>query len=266
MDKGRLYKELCEDVQEHYIQNQSKIETQAGKKVYMKWCEDNKEVNLWTYWQGKSYLNPKILLVGQDWGCTTDKAQKNVMENIRAINAGVSKRYMDGNDNSTDKLLSHLFTELGYNDIINNQYQELFFTNLILGYRSVGSSGGYDPCWITETEYHFFGRLVQILQPKVILCLGRKTFEGVLSVYGKKSLIKNKDKYNDFIEDTNRNPVVLDSGIKVYALAHCGSMGTLNRVTAKPKSMDQGEKLQRKDWERISMENPDIKYSGYSGL
>ena len=134
----------------------------------MYWCADCKEINLWTYWQGRGNLDAKIMLVGQDWA---------------------------------------------------------------------------------DHDKGYFRELANIIEPKVILCLGRSTFEGVLSAFDipLPTRIKN---FNSFIEGTN-NPVSvpLENGgtAYVFALAHCGAMGTLNRNSK--KCADLGKQLE--DWRRI---------------
>lgn len=60
--------------------------------------------------------------------------------------------------------------------------------------------------------------------------------------------------YNAFIV-SKENPVELSfpSGKRAYvfAEAHCGAMGTLNRNRAKDPEGITGIKLQEKDWQRI---------------
>ncbi len=66
--------------------------------------------------------------------------------------------------------------------------------------------------------------------PRILLCLGKDTLKSVLGCFD--STVSNKVSYNCVIE-SEKNPVVvsLSDGVPVYvfALAHCGVMGTLNR-------------------------------------
>ncbi len=217
-----------------------------NKGVVLQWCEDCKEINLWTYWQGKGNLNAKILLVGQDWGCPVPDSA--VMQNIRAINRGQCVAYMRGNENITDARLAELFSVLGY-DINSNapQNRDLFFTNFVLGYRSQGLSGGLKKEWI-ERDKRYFHDLANIISPRIIICLGKATLQGVLSALGKKTKIGN---YTHFIEsDQNPFSLQLEDGnaVKIYGVAHCGAMGTLNR-NGKTSSNDLQK--QKEDWKRI---------------
>lgn len=238
------YKILCEDVKASYklcnIGDTELIWTPACKK----------EINLWTYWQGMNVRHPKILLVGQDWGCP-DNFPKTIA-NIDTINQGAARKYFAPNEAfCTDTHLAELFKEIGYDDIINTQYDDLFFTNLVLGYRTHGSSGDCKPEWI-EHDLNYFYRLVHILQPKVILCLGRITFEGVLKAFHEENPIA-RESYNHFIEGRVVPEIkIFDrQTIPVFPLAHCGSYGSMNRNAASGRSRDDLQK-QREDWQYIN--------------
>ncbi|MCQ2510902.1 MAG: uracil-DNA glycosylase family protein, partial [Lachnospiraceae bacterium] len=71
-------------------------------------------------------------------------------------------------------------------DITEKTYEDLFFTNLIPGFRASGkSTGGFSQNWITETVKEEFKALVEILEPQIIICLGRAVYESVLDIYEK---------------------------------------------------------------------------------
>lgn len=215
--------------------------------LHLCWCDECQEINLWTYWQGRDCLDAKIMLVGQDWGSPWDTSSENIMSKIQTANAGNEFDYIAGNDSITDNHLAELFDSLGYN--IAKPCPDLFFTNFILGYRNHGLSGGYNTAWKNHDK-DFFHELADIIGPRVILCLGRSTFEGVLSAFDVKLKIGN---YNDFIE-SSASPVsvTLNNGetCYVFALAHCGAMGTLNRNRGRDVAA-AGLDLQKKDWARI---------------
>ena len=84
MEKKKLYDQLASDVRADYLNNDHEL----------KWCEDCKEINLWTYWQGRNHMDAQIMLVGQDWGCPWDKPAMAVMENVKAMNGGKAAHYM----------------------------------------------------------------------------------------------------------------------------------------------------------------------------
>lgn len=209
-----------------------------------------KEINLWTYWQGHNNLDAKIMLVGQDWGSAFDDRTQMTIKQIELANEGKLYQYMEGNQSITDDHLVKLFRVLNYPDITKPN-PDLFFTNFVLGYRNKGFSGKFDKQWITH-DRPFFYELVQIIEPNVILCLGRVTFEAVISSFQKTKSIRINN-YNSFIESED-NPVkiVLDSGklVHVFALAHCGALGTMNRNRRKGQLTDKLQ-IQKEDWKRV---------------
>ena len=248
VDKETKYRELIENVRQSYLSH-SNIEKQVPQR--MEWCEDCKEINLWTYWQGQSHLNARLMLVGQDWGSPWDDASAAVMNNIRKKNSGIKVGYMDGNSSITDKNLIQLFDSIGYKICEERKDNEdLLFTNLVLGYRSSGTSGGFKSSWITH-DAGFFRELTNIIEPEVMLCLGRTTFEGVLHAL-QYHLPTYVGSYNQIItSDQNPIEVKLENNkkVRIFALAHCGVLGTMNRN----RGSDPHQKLdlQIKDWERI---------------
>ena len=241
--KQRKYRDLIERVKKSYP---ARNPSDDGKELRLYWCDDCKEINLWTYWQGKGNLDAKILLVGQDWGCPWDDGSQPTMDEVRKANEGRAYDYLNNNPNTTDANLTQLFNELGY--VITKPCSDLFFTNFVLGYRNKGLSGGYKKAW-AEHDKGYFKELTDIIQPEVILCLGKSTFEGVLSAFDAKLPCPITD-YNDFIESAhNPVPVTLENGSTAYvfALAHCGAMGTLNRN--RKKSTDLTNQIE--DWRKV---------------
>ncbi len=202
------------------------------------------------YWQGRGSLDAKIMLVGQDWGSPADAA-KDYMAQFAEINAGSRSSYWLDGKSITDNNLIELFSSIGY--VVSSGApwnHDLFFTNFVLGYRNKGFSGKFQMRWLNENK-QFFLRLVNIIEPKVIICLGRHTFCGVMMAFDRKIKIGS---YNAFIMGKD-NPVEvsLPSGQKTYvfAEAHCGAMGTLNRSRLKDPDGTNGIALQKKDWARI---------------
>lgn len=231
ISKVAMYRDLCDEVKDSYIQRTGSKEDQKDK-VYMLGCNSCQEINLWTYWQGRGNVgkNIKILLVGQDWGCTSDSNSSILMNNIAKMNQGINANYLDGvNVCITDKNLIALFESIGYKDISRIKYDDLFFTNLCLGYRNKGTSGGLKAKWINR-DRGYFRSLVEIIRPEVIICLGKDTFKGVTREFGVKTEV-NKEKYPAFIEKRDPAIITLEDGktIATFALAHCGAMGTVNR-------------------------------------
>lgn len=230
-DKRKRYEELIRDVRDFY-QSRSNPE----RDIYLRWCDDcRKHINLWSYWQGS--LDARIMVVGQDWGCPEESA---VLNNIRAINEGTESEYHVDPDSITDRNLCTLLDSIGFPAEKYNP--DLFFANLALGYRNKGLTGGFRQSWLRECE-PFFRRLVDIIDPEVIICLGRNVFVSVTRAMGKKVRV---GRYNDFIE-SRENPVQVN-GCMIFAEAHCGYFGTINRARGSGRN---GLELQIEDWKKI---------------
>lgn len=246
-NKIQAYQSLISDVQKYYKAQEAVYKHDA---VYLTWYNECKEINLWTYWQGHGSLNAKIMLVGQDWGSPADTAD-DYMAQFDEINLGSKSSYDLDGASITDNNLIKLFSSIGYDVSSGAPWNpDLFFTNFVLGYRNKGFSGNFQVRWLNENK-HFFFRLVNIIEPKVIICLGRHTFRGVMMAFEREIKIRS---YNAFITGKN-NPVEvsLSSGQKAYvfAEAHCGAMGTLNRNRLKDQDGTTGIDLQIKDWARV---------------
>ena len=165
--------------------------------------------------------------MGQDWGCPWDAGAAEVMRNVQAMNRGQSIGYMRENKNPTDRNLIELFRSIGF-DILTDD-SRLFFTNFAMGYRVKGTSGNFKKSWaMADAEY--FRRLVEIIRPRILLCLGKDTLKSVLGCFD--STVSNKVSYNCVIE-SEKNPVVvsLSDGVPVYvfALQLCFVMFILNQ-------------------------------------
>ncbi len=199
-------------------------------------------------------MHPKLLLVGQDWWHLEDKFAHDVLENVKAINSGATYNCNEGMKPSckTDENLIELFASLdyGYDDIFHKSYDDLFFTNICLGYRSKGASGGLKTEFINR-DIGYFKNLVSILEPKVSICLEKETFKGVMRSFDIYCNMNNAS-YNEFISHNNPQSIVLENGriVQVFAMAHCGAIGTMNRNRGTSVGKDKLI-LQKKDWSAV---------------
>lgn len=247
-EKKEAYKQLVLDVQKC---NKLSDCNHNPKGVQLEKCAFCNEINLWSYWQGGTdHLNAKILLVGQDWGNYNDSDSKLLMESIRLYNKDHNNPYdyLKDNDNPTDKNLCELFDSIGIE--VDKSNTNVFFTNLVLCYRSGnnGISGGFKQRWAKNCSSYFV-RLVQIIEPQIIICLGRAVLSNVLKAA---NLKMPHLKYNDIIESKVYDAAFGDHTCKVFPVAHCGVLGTNNRNRNKEfsKLLD----VQKQDWNKIRLE------------
>ena len=231
-------------------------------------------------------MNAKVLLVGQDWGTINPKSDSDkhrnerTRENVQKMDRGEPAGYFDGIDDKirfkTDTFIIELFKELGneYNDVTlkNN---DLFFTNLCLGYRSEGNSQGFRVKWLRDDVKYLCGfdesdgqkvkhisGLLEIIKPDVVICLGKKTYEVLVQQYDRALYddIKNGTAElakTDFFKrlDQKCNYMTIQIGdkeIRFYGVAHPGPLGIANRYSKSNKeNKKDGKGLQHEDWRNI---------------
>ncbi len=217
--------------------------------IQLEKCSFCNEVNLWSYWQGGiNSLNADILLVGQDWGNFRDSKCEELVSSIKSLNKNSSNYFKyPFEKNPTDRNLEKLFAKLGDTYIISESNNpKVFFTNLVLCYRhGSGISGGFRQRWARNCSEYFL-RLVSIIQPKVIICLGRSVFDVVVKSFGEKP---PKCDYNSTISNGARTLSLNGTSYTVFPMAHCGVFGTNNRKDTKTGCY--GIEQIKKDWKRV---------------
>lgn len=236
---------------------------ECSKKLKMSLCPGCNEVNLWTYWEGgRDRLDAEILLVGQDFGHipdveVTEKALKQAGDAQGQIQY---KKLFAPMNSVTDDNLCRLFEVIKGCEAVGSDFEKaerncknVFFTNYVCCYREGNTSGGFNKEW-TENCKDNFKELVEIIQPKVIICLGRRIFDSVLVAAGMK---RSKGSYNDTVLKGAVSASFGNTAATVFPMAHPGTMGTLNRCKAKDnpgmkQSMEKGLELQIRDWEMIN--------------
>ena len=107
--------------------------------------------------------------------------------------------------------------------------------------------------WLTS-DVVYLERLVNILKPEVIICLGKETYEVAASTLGKEKV--RIDNFYESLECGNNYTVCkldCDKLIRVYGVAHCGNYGVMNRkknAVGENREKD-GLALQKEDWKQI---------------
>ena len=207
--------------------------TSYGDKILFEPCDvwlKGDQINLWTYWQGYQLKNidekgVDILLVGQDWGCPSAGKNACVIDRIGSIQAGNDAIQYDVNASPTDKNLACLFKAFGDGVDITKKDpgMRIFFTNYSLGYRCPNSSetGGMTKK-LMKKEKEIFDDLVLAIKPKIIICLGKMTYEMVSGEIAKGFCIRLSD------GKPFEAPFPLKPEITVYGVAHCGARGCQN--------------------------------------
>ena len=250
------YEQLVQDVRASY--RKKKLDSSHAIKTdkELVWCEECQEINLWTYWQGRGNRKAKIVLMGQDWGSINNDKFAMTKEKIEAMNKGYRMSYIGPDMFATDKNLLKLFSVLGYDDLYRDN-EDLFFDNLALGYRQGNTSGDFRKEWATR-DGDFQIRLMKLLQPQIIICLGKDTYINCIKIMLNKDI--NISNFNEALsapeglyEDIKLTDGPLQGWTvcRIYGVAHCGTLGSNNRVRGNDKNEISGMEAQIKDWEKI---------------
>lgn len=211
-----------------------------GSGAELTWCDAcEDEINLWIYWQGRGCLDPEVLVVGKDWGDPKSEECAQALENIRQ-----GRPYLENNSSPTDKNLAYLM-ERTFG--ANWADRSLFFTNMLLGYRSKGNTGTLKASSVQDKA--FFKELVNILRPKAVICLGARSFETAMSAFGEPTPYRGGFRFA-----LEHGKTVADiNGIRFFGMAHCGVLGSLNRSgSSKGAGTEASLEIQVKDWERVA--------------
>lgn len=247
MNKKQRYQKLVAKI------NKNLDDGKYGKGFFIN-CPDFKldEVNAWTYWQGRGNINPDIMLIGQDWGAINDR-NSIFIDNIRKMidvpnHTSTMVEYFKDDQGTklfkTDENICCLFSALEYKDVHSKCYEELFFTNLIPGFRpGQKSTGGFKQSWISEDIKDELKELVDILNPRIVICLGNRVYKAVLATFDKNVTFKKWTDYLDeFYEKTDLDPIQIADNTYVFPVVHPGVFGTRKRSVEK----------QIHDWEKIA--------------
>ena len=202
--------------------------------------EKGDQINLWTYWQGYQIKDidrkgVDILLVGQDWGNPDNDPV--VSQNIERILAGDKDAFYVSNASATDRNLIELFMLLGCDITKKDPGKRIFFTNYSLGYRKGSETGGMTK-GLMKKDRELFEKLVAAIKPKIIICLGKITFEMVSNKVANGFLKKLKE------GEPFKEQYPFNEDIIAYGVAHCGARGGSNVG---------GMETMKKLWKRIEI-------------
>lgn len=190
------------------------------------------EIGPWSQWQGN--LDATLMIVGQDWGSVKFLESK-------FLGGGAEDR-----SNPTNKRLVQLLA----NENIDIDWKwrgrnsRLFFTNAVLCLRSGASNmqGKPNKDWFKNcVSENFLREQIKIVNPKVVVGLGRLAFDSILRSFGLQSAFPSSITLSEIVQDK--------SGVKLgttraraFAVYHCGAAGwNINRT----------EQQHYHDWKRI---------------
>lgn len=217
---------ICENMTTHpHLSNSEYLENDThGLNT------DTPYINRWNLWQGN--LDADIMVIGQDYGQLDDGSNYDLWK---------SGTYTNFTDVSLKKLFDKAFSIN-----IDATDSPLFFTNMANCYRKQKTTGEMHSGWLPICSNKYMARLIKIIRPKIIIVLGRATFEALhcmedLSVKCSDICITGKATYAEIIK--HQYHILLDNfTIKVFPVYHPGANSQINR------NFDE----QLKDWKNIA--------------
>lgn len=182
---------------------------------------DSSEIGPWTRWQG--YLDSRVMLVAQDWGHV----------------GNFEKQKGTDNNSATNKMLKRLLEIAGIAvglPLDSTNGGSLFFTNAILCLKKGGDQARVNSEWYRNCGPRFLRPSIEIVEPKVVICIGQRAYDTVMTCYDRKP-----QPFRDAVD--KHVPAILSSNVAVFAVYHCA-----RRIRNTHRKDDQ----QAYDWQQIS--------------
>jgi len=183
---------------------------------------DSDHLGPWSRWQGN--LDAKLLVVGQDWGGTE---------------YFIRHRGFDTPRNPTNRHLRQLLESIGIAVPPPSDTEtvgEIFLTNAILCLKRGGLGAPVRTEWFKNCGKRYLQPLIDLIAPQVVITLGRRALDSVLSLYG----MPKPKRLRDAVE--SRDGVELPGGTLLLPMYHCGQMVWITH--RRPNQ-------QLKDWARV---------------
>lgn len=185
---------------------------------------DSDHIGPWSLWQGN--LNADLLIVGQDWGDTSYFLKWQWRD----------QPHGNPTNENLQRLLEKIFFRVDRPR--EEQRQVIFLDNLVLCLKEGGLQGRVDDQWFKNCTTKFFIPLVDVIKPRAVLALGKKTATTILDAYQVKY-----PKTTTLVTLMHSSPYRLSDATVLFPLFHCGA-GSVNR--------DRSMTEQMSDWENIS--------------
>lgn len=182
---------------------------------------DCAEIGAWSRWQGN--VDAELMVVGQDWG---------------DVAWFVREKGGDTSASTTNRTLVELLGSVGFKiRMPAESFGEgvVFLTNAVLCLKEGGAQARVHDEWFRNCGTRFLRPLIDLVQPKVVVCLGERAYRSVSTAYGIRSR-----RFSEAVE--SEGPVPLSRGVSAFAVYHCGApiLKTHRNLAA-----------QREDWKRI---------------
>lgn len=217
MDKQKRYSNLVEKRKNFTFQEGLRNPADSGYD-----CE---EIEPWARWQNN--LDAEIMIIGQEFSdFATFKNIKGEVERFDDIFEYPSNKNLR-------KLLQSIDRDPGHPKKPTKNHK-LFFTNCVMGLKDGSMSANFKDKWLKNSRIYFLKPLIEIINPKIIICLGTKPALSISKIFGFKMEVLNKM--------IQKNPISVKDKI-IFTMYHTGGLGIRNRSFQN----------QTDDWEKIKV-------------
>jgi uracil-DNA glycosylase family 4 len=183
---------------------------------------DSDEIGPWTRWLGD--LDARVLVVGQDWG------DEHAFE---------KQKDLDSPNSATNRMLRELLASVGVPvpDVgVAAGPSGVFLTNAVLCFKDQGCQAPVREEWFQACGPRFLRPQIELVNPRVVICLGERAYGAVLSAYD----LPAHPNWRRAVEGPG---VMLAGGPVAVAVYHCGQ-----RILNTHRKRD----AQFEDWKRVA--------------
>ena len=127
---------------------------------------DSTQIGPWSRWQGN--LEAELMIVGQDWGTTTYFLKWE----------GIDQCKGNPTNDNLRRLLRSIGIDIGPPGV--DQEGQIFLTNVILCLKEGTLQAPVKEMWATRCGEKFLRPLIEIVEPRVVVALGERSFRAAL--------------------------------------------------------------------------------------
>lgn len=215
MNKQEKYNLLVKKRQAHHFQKGLHNPSESGF--------DWNEIEPWAKWHND--LDAQIMLIGQEF------CDFNTYKRCR----GLVEIELDKYEFPSNKNIELFFKTIGVHTghpLMPNKKASLFFTNCVMGLKDGKMSANFKDAWIKESRELFLKPLIDIIQPKIIICIGGKATKSIGKIF--------EFKFEGMGIHLQNSPIKKKNTL-IFPVFHTGGLGLANRSKEK----------QIKDWLEI---------------
>jgi restriction system protein len=182
-------------------------------------------------------LEAQVMVMAQDWTSHESLVKYSTMADLQKAHPNLWYTPTL----ATNQRLSRFLKYLEQDDP-----SKMFFTNLFPYIKSGGLSAGIPAGLMREMAEKYAKEQINIIRPKLVICLGLATYNALRSAYG----FDERDSMKDAMDGEDGGFFMVGSS-QIWCQAHTGARGWSNRN--KGRAVDaNGDRQVHRDWRRMA--------------